>query len=108
VRLVKYKIFDNDTFVYVCSSIVAGTVTSYAINPIDCASTRVYNQKYDHGKGTTYNGLIDCIMKTIRKEGITGLYKGVTAQMCRLIPQTILVFFFLENLKKKFRKMGYI
>ena len=36
------------------------------------------NQPFDPltGKGLRYSGMLDCLSKTIKKEGLAGLYKG--------------------------------
>lgn len=58
-------------------------------------STRMYNQQDGF-----YRSPIDCAIKTVRKEGIKGLYKGSRALYIRSGPHTILVFLFLEQYKK--------
>ncbi|KAI9598757.1 mitochondrial carrier domain-containing protein [Syncephalis fuscata] len=51
------------------------------------------------GAGLFYRGPIDCFVKTIRTEGIAGLYKGISAHYLRIGPHTILTFVFLEQAK---------
>ena len=46
------------------------------MNPFDVMATRLYNQKVEEGgKGALYTGPIDCLVKTVRAEGMRGIYK---------------------------------
>lgn len=52
----------------------AGGVANVACYPFDFARTRLAS---DVGSGKkAFNGIMDCIMKTVRQGGITGLYRG--------------------------------
>eukprot|EP00178_Gracilaria_changii_P023472 TRINITY_DN71002_c0_g1_i1.p1 TRINITY_DN71002_c0_g1~~TRINITY_DN71002_c0_g1_i1.p1 ORF type:complete len:315 (-),score=34.85 TRINITY_DN71002_c0_g1_i1:113-1057(-) len=52
----------------------AGGVANVMAYPFDFARTRLAS---DVGKGQkTFNGIFDCIAKTVRSGGITGLYRG--------------------------------
>jgi len=53
---------------------LAGGIANTICYPFDFARTRLAS---DVGKGKkTFNGITDCIMKTVRNQGITGLYRG--------------------------------
>jgi solute carrier family 25, member 34/35 len=86
---------------------VSGLVVATAMNPMDVMSTRLYSQKIVDGKGQLYDGLLDCMAKTFRSEGIRGFYKGWTAQYFRIGPHTIFTFLFWEQAKKVATQMGY-
>lgn len=47
---------------------------------------RLYNQPYDQvtGKGQYYKGFWDCFSKTVRVEGLSGLYKVTNARTLSL------------------------
>ncbi|CAG8597989.1 13782_t:CDS:2 [Funneliformis mosseae] len=76
---------DDDILVHIFSSLISGLCVCTNMNPFDVISTRMYNQKVDHnGKGILYKNTLDCFVKTIRTEGIRGLYKGFGAQFLRL------------------------
>ena len=40
------------------------------------------------GRGLLYTGVFDCFIKTLREEGVFGLYKGLTAQYVRVAPHS--------------------
>jgi len=46
----------------------------------------------------TYTGASDCIRKTVRKEGIAGLYKGITPYLVHVMPNICLVFLIYEKI----------
>jgi solute carrier family 25 protein 34/35 len=85
----------------------ASLITSFFVclfmNPLDVASTRMYNQHSTvDGKGSLYKNGWDCLKKTVQSEGLGALYKGFSAHYLRIGPHTILTFVFLEQLKGMF------
>jgi hypothetical protein len=83
-----------------CSA--ASALASIAFcNPADVVRTRLYNQPVDkYGKGVLYYGSADAAGKILRTEGVAAFYKGALAHYSRLGPHIVLVFVFLEQLKK--------
>ena len=72
-------------------------------NPADVVRTRIYNQPFDPqtGKGLLYRNGFDALTKIVRTEGVLGgLYKGAWTHYSRLGPHIVLVFVFLEQMKK--------
>merc|ERR1712137_769625 len=77
-------------WVHLCASIIAGFVCSVVTSPVDLVKTRLMNQPFDHqGKGTVYSSSGDCFLKTIRSEGVFGIYKGFFPNWFRIGPHTI-------------------
>ena len=60
------------------AALTSGFFVCLGMNPFDVVSTRIYNQRVDPvtGKGVTYRSPLDCLVKTMRAEGVAGLYKG--------------------------------
>ena len=56
---------------------------------------RLYNQH-----GNLYNGIFDCLWKTVKTEGILSVYKGFTAHLARILPHTILTLTLAEQTNK--------
>lgn len=56
-------------------------------------------------QGLLYKGFSDCFSKTLRKEGLVGLYKGLGASYFRLGPHTILSLFFWHELRKSYQQV---
>ncbi len=57
--------------------------------------TRIMNQ----AKGArVYSGLLDCMTKTVRAEGVMSLYKGFLPAYARLGPWQVVFFIVFEEL----------
>ncbi|KAI8976082.1 mitochondrial carrier domain-containing protein [Pilobolus umbonatus] len=83
--------------VHLISAATAGIITSTATNPIWVIKTRLQLQ----GSGMNrYNGTMNCLVSTIREEGVRGLYKGMSASYLGVVEGTI-QWVIYENLKKK-------
>ncbi|PLW16879.1 hypothetical protein PCASD_16401 [Puccinia coronata f. sp. avenae] len=82
--------FSPDSFwLYIASSSFSGLCVLGAMQPADTALTRMYNQ-FDQSGKRLYKNPIDCLWKTVRIEGFTGLYKGTTAHFLRIVPHSII------------------
>lgn len=59
-------------------------------------------QGFSHGRqalGRTdwYSGMIDCMAKVMKKEGVGGLYKGLAPGLAKAVLSTSLNFWFYER-----------
>lgn len=92
--------FTNPTLnSFVCSAI-AGSAMAIMITPPDVLLTRLYNQPLDDaGKGKYYSGVLDCLIKIIKTEGPTALYKGFGPSYLRVAPHSTLVLVFYDEAK---------
>lgn len=66
---------------------VAGVSEILVMYPLDVVKTRVQLQK---GKGVgeeAYNGMMDCFRKIIKNEGVSRLYRGITAPILMEAPK---------------------
>lgn len=55
-------------------------------------------------KNPLYKGIVDVMSKTVRKEGVTALWKGFVPLYARIAPHTILLFIFVEKLTSLYRE----
>ncbi|CAG8983097.1 hypothetical protein HYALB_00004539 [Hymenoscyphus albidus] len=74
----------ESAWVVLCAASLAGIVTSTVTNPIWMIKTRLQLDKnvVEEAGGTAkrvYKNSWDCIKQVVRKEGIRGLYKGMSA-----------------------------
>jgi len=104
----------DDFATHFCASWVTGVAVVAAMQPFDFAATRTMNQGRasaaaasaaaaagaTEAASVVYASPWDCIVKTVRAEGVRGLYAGALANYLRFGPYCILVFVFLEQLRK--------
>lgn len=81
----------ESAWVHLCAAACAGVVTGTATNPIWLVKTRLQLDKNNHadGRGRQYKNAFDCTMQTLRKEGIPGLYRGLTASYLGVAESTM-------------------
>jgi hypothetical protein len=90
----------------------AGFVMSIVSTPIDVVKTRIMNLPSSvpitpvQGQLTTsspnsqpYGGMVDCLWRTFKAEGMQGLYKGFVPTFMRLGPHTIMALVIFEKLR---------
>ena len=78
-------------WVHLCAAAFAGIVTGTATNPIWLVKTRLQLDKNSHvdGRGRQYKNALDCTMQTLRKEGVPGLYRGLSASYLGVTESTL-------------------
>ncbi|EGV62122.1 Pyrimidine nucleotide transporter, mitochondrial [Yamadazyma tenuis] len=74
------------TWVHLLAGINAGFVTSTATNPIWLIKTRL---QLDKTKGKHYKNSWDCFSHIVKTEGVTSLYRGLTASYLGGIESTL-------------------
>jgi solute carrier family 25, member 34/35 len=62
--------------------------------------SRLYNQN-----GNLYKGVLDCLGKTIRTEGVLAIYKGFLPHLARILPHTILTLSLAEQTNKIMKRI---
>ncbi|NWS24789.1 DIC protein, partial [Polioptila caerulea] len=88
-------LLSDNVFTHFLSSFIAGICATFLCQPLDVLKTRLMNS---HGE---YQGVVHCAMETA-KLGPLAFYKGFVPAAVRLVPQTVLTFLFLEQLRKYF------
>ncbi|CAH2244662.1 jg5447 [Pararge aegeria aegeria] len=87
----------------------AGGLSSAIANPTDVLKvrmqTRLMNQRKmkDHiakASEKVYVGTVDCLVQTVRSEGVLALYKGFVPTWLRMGPWNIIFFITYEQLKR--------
>jgi solute carrier family 25 oxoglutarate transporter 11 len=94
--------FKDNMITHFIASFISGFFSTLVSIPVDITKTRLQNMKVIDGK-PQYKGTIDCLVKTVKVEGVFSLWKGFTPYFLRLGPHTILTFIFLEKLNKLLR-----
>jgi len=89
---------------------VAGAIGATAVYPIDLVKTRMQNQRTKLGGAVAknvgqeifYANSIDCFFKTIRSEGVFGLYRGLGPQLIGVAPEKALKLVMNDVLRSAF------
>ncbi|XP_034027939.1 mitochondrial carnitine/acylcarnitine carrier protein [Thalassophryne amazonica] len=73
---------------------VGGAFLLLAGHPLDTIKVRLHTQpKASCGQYVLYTGTYDCLRKTVSKEGLLGLYKGMGAPLAGVAPMMAISFF---------------
>ncbi|EDO25509.1 predicted protein, partial [Nematostella vectensis] len=99
--LLKTKYFNDDFKTHFTSALISGFVTTTATSPVDVIKTRLMNDK-STAKDALYKNSLDCLVKTIRNEGILALYRGFLPNYLRLGPHFIFSLPLYEQLRIAF------
>lgn len=76
---------------------LAGSTAITITYPTDLIRRRLQLQNFDKSV-PRYNGIIDCVKKIVKKEGIIGLYRGLFASYIKLFPTIGIQFLAMERL----------
>eukprot|EP00735_Rhodelphis_limneticus_P010847 TRINITY_DN374_c0_g1::TRINITY_DN374_c0_g1_i1::g.7593::m.7593 TRINITY_DN374_c0_g1::TRINITY_DN374_c0_g1_i1::g.7593 ORF type:complete len:306 (-),score=79.42,sp/Q9Z2Z6/MCAT_MOUSE/59.33/7e-122,Mito_carr/PF00153.22/5.1e-25,Mito_carr/PF00153.22/4.8e-24,Mito_carr/PF00153.22/4.2e-23 TRINITY_DN374_c0_g1_i1:281-1198(-) len=82
-----------------------GMCTVFVGHPLDTIKVRLQTMEVGlkPGEAAPYSGALDCAKKTIQKEGITGLYRGMAAPLVGVTPIFALCFFGYDMGRKLLR-----
>ena len=97
-RLIKHAGMQDGPALHLLSSTCSGFVVCCVMHPPDTVMARLYNQN-----GSLYNGIFDCLYKTVSTEGVLAVYKGFFAHLARILPHTVLTLTLAEQTNKMMR-----
>ncbi|KAI4142382.1 MAG: hypothetical protein L6R39_004956 [Caloplaca ligustica] len=85
-------------FMTACIGAFSGAFGASVVYPLNLLRTRLQSQ------GTaihppTYTGFMDVTMKTIRGEGVRGLFKGLTPNLLKVVPAMSITYVVYDNSK---------
>jgi len=72
---------------------VGGMCLVFVGQPFDTIKVRIQTMEVVKGKEPPYRGVVDCALKTMRREGPFALYKGMAAPLTGVTPMYMLCFF---------------
>jgi len=86
---------------HLVASLLCGLVATFLASPIDFIKTNLQAQPIDPrtGKGVYYSSSFDCLIKTVKNEGILALWRGVWPHYLRRGPHLVVTFGVLEQLR---------
>ncbi len=90
---------------HLVSSLLSGLIATAVSTPFDFAKSRIMNYVPLSGGGLVgplnvkYSGMLDCMLKSVRAEGVHVLWSGFWATYIRLGPNITITFVIMEQLK---------
>lgn len=84
---------------HLASSMIAGVVTTTAVNPADVVKTHMMMAGKAQAAGAPRMGMLDCVAALAAREGPAVFMRGWTANYARLGPQTMITFMVAEKLR---------
>ncbi|CAE6462612.1 unnamed protein product [Rhizoctonia solani] len=85
-------------FLHASCSVMSGLVATTICSPADVIKSRVM-------QSATNESMLSVVKRSLRAEGVRFLFKGWTPAFVRLAPNTVLLFVFLEQLKKVYAQV---
>lgn len=84
---------------------LTGLSARSTVYPLDVIKKRLQIQGFDshhrtYGRHFTCDGVVECFLATIRREGVLGLYKGISASVIKAMVTTALNFGIYDEVKK--------
>jgi solute carrier family 25 uncoupling protein 27 len=98
-ELLATGLVEDNVYCHVLSAMCSGFFASLASTPADVVKTRLMNQSTAPGAEPLYKGTVDCFIKTLRAEGVRGLYKGFVPGWGRLGPWQLVFWVTFEQLR---------
>lgn len=83
---------------------VSGTITGTLTLPFDVIRTRMMSQPV--GQAALYRNALDCVVKTVKSEGLSSMMKGLGPRVVLIGPSSAVFFVAYEAVKSFFKSRG--
>lgn len=88
-----------------CMGALTGLSARSTVYPLDVIKKRLQIQGFDHhhrtyGQHFKCNGVAHCFVETVKREGVRGLYKGISASVVKAMVTTALNFGIYDEVKQ--------
>ncbi|KAI1630518.1 mitochondrial carrier domain-containing protein [Exophiala viscosa] len=85
------------------ASAIGGFCAAFFSMPFDFVKSRLQSQQNVQGSRGKYNGMIDCIAKVVREEGLLRFYRGFPAYFSRMAPHSVISLVIMDKLASIFK-----
>ncbi|CAH2033946.1 unnamed protein product [Thlaspi arvense] len=87
------------------ASSIAKVLASVLTYPHEVIRAKLQEQGQMRNSETKYSGVVDCIKKVFRSEGIPGMYRGCATNLLRTTPSAVITFTTYEMMLRFFRQV---
>lgn len=100
--LIRNSICYDNIYAHTLASMMSGLCATTLSCPADVIKTRIMNQasSVNNGGPAAYKSSIDCLLKTVRAEGIMALWKGFFPTWARLGPWQLIFWVSYEQMRR--------
>jgi solute carrier family 25 oxoglutarate transporter 11 len=84
------------------ASMVAGLAATIVTLPMDTTKSRLQNMKVNSLGILPYSSAMDCVLKSVKNEGVFSLWKGFFPFYIKLAPHTTISLIILDQLRLRF------
>lgn len=84
--IIGHQIANDNIYAHTLASIMSGLSATTLSCPADVVKTRMMNQVVGEGGKIKYKNSYDCLVKTVKVEGLRALWKGFLPTWARLGP----------------------
>eukprot|EP00808_Paulinella_micropora_P028589 g18627.t1 len=92
----------DDLQTQLAASALSGAVCSWTSLPFDFVKSRLMNMNALPSGQMQYKGLMDCCLKTVKKDGVLSLWRGYTSYYCRTAPIAMIQLLTLEQFNRAY------
>lgn len=93
----------KDTFkTQIIASMSAGFVCSFLSLPFDNVKIKLQNMKKNSANEFPYKGMLDCFVKSVKREGVIGLWVGFPTFVVRVGKHSVLILIIQDHLHSNF------
>ncbi|EMS59957.1 hypothetical protein TRIUR3_07454 [Triticum urartu] len=96
--IIRKQISDDNLYAHTLASVASGLCATTLSCPADVIKTRMMNQGLE--AKALYRNSYDCLVKTVKHEGLTALWKGFLPTWARLGPWQFVFWVSYEKLRQ--------
>ena len=83
-----------------CSTLCSSFAANIVSNPFDVVKSRIQNMPVSPGVKPMYTGMVDCLRKSVKSDGLLVLWRGFTPAFVKLAPYTVISLTLADKLTK--------
>ena len=98
--VIRNRISEDNIYAHTLASVISGLSATTLSCPADVVKTRMMSQAVGKGEKIVYTNSFDCLIKTVKVEGLSALWKGFFPTWARLGPWQFVFWVSYEKLRQ--------